>query len=292
MDRAIDVIYWNKKLMSALGLWPHQRNNLWFAINFVYFTFLAVLGYVDLFLFIDDLEHVVMNVTENLAYSQVFVRIGMLWKYNDQLGSVISDMTKDFDERRYESREEKQAFLIYNARSKIFVKLLSAFVGVTAPLYFFTPLLASLSKGQPRVETGNVTEILYQLPYHFHVFYTIENTRTYFLTYFFEMPFVYTAGFGQTAADCLMVTLVFHICGQMSVLAVQINNINVDPCNCKKDIRKVIEAHVRLLRMSKKVAKAFNATLLAHLLGAMTLICVLGYQILTVIIFPRLYGNL
>jgi len=35
-------------------------------------------------------------------------------------------------------------------------------------------------------------------------------------------------------------------------------------------------------RMGKIIGKAFSATLLAHLLGATSLVCILGYQILTV----------
>jgi len=34
--------------------------------------------------------------------------------------------------------------------------------------------------------------------------------------------------------------------------------------------------------MGKIIGKAFSATLLAHLLGATSLVCILGYQILTV----------
>lgn len=35
-------------------------------------------------------------------------------------------------------------------------------------------------------------------------------------------------------------------------------------------------------RMGKIIGEAFSATLLAHLLGATSLVCILGYQILTV----------
>ncbi|KAG7203381.1 hypothetical protein KM043_013452 [Ampulex compressa] len=157
-----------------------------------------------------------------------------------------------------------------------------AFVALTASSYYLTPILVQLGSGLPEIQISeNESEVLYILPYRFHIFYTVEDMRTYVLTYALQLPFVFVSGFGQSAADCIMVTLVFHICGQMSVLALRINNIDTDPYNCSKELRNVIRSHIRLLRMGKAVKKAFSITLLAHLFGATSLVCILGYQILT-----------
>lgn len=93
-----------------------------------------------------------------------------------------------------------------------------------------------------------MTQVIYLLPYRFHVFYAVENMRAYMITYALELPFVFVSSFGQSAADCIMVTLVFHICGQMSVLALRINNININPFNCRSEMRQVVRMHIRLLR--------------------------------------------
>lgn len=94
----------------------------------------------------------------------------------------------------------------------------------------------------------NVTQIIYLLPYRFHLFYAVENMHTYTITYALQMPFVFVSGFGQSAADCIMVTLVFHICGQMSVLALRINNIDTELDDCKGEVRHLVLMHIRLLR--------------------------------------------
>lgn len=86
------------------------------------------------------------------------------------------------------------------------------------------------------------------MPYRFHLFYAVENMEVYIITYAWQLPFVFVSGFGQSAADCIMVTLVFHICGQMSVLALRINNIDIDPSICKREVRHVVLTHIRLLR--------------------------------------------
>ncbi|XP_018345143.1 PREDICTED: odorant receptor 10a-like [Trachymyrmex septentrionalis] len=283
LDRAAKVLSWNKRLMSTLGLWPFQSNDLIFSINFGYFTFLLILEYLDFFLYIGDFEHVIMNLTENIAFVQMFVRMSTLRLYNDEIGEVIMEAMKDFDKANYKTTEEIKTFVTYYAKSRIFFKLMMVFVTITASSYYLTPILIILGNGGlPEIVTNeNVTQIIYLLPYRFHLFYAIENIRTYTITYAWQMPFAFISAFGQSTADCIMITLVFHICGQMSVLALRINNIDTEVCDCGPEMRHVMLMHIRLLRMGKIIGKAFSATLLAHLLGATCLVSILGYQMLT-----------
>ncbi|KYQ47025.1 Putative odorant receptor 13a [Trachymyrmex zeteki] len=283
LDRAAKVLSWNKRLMSTLGLWPFQSNDLIFSINFGYFALLLILEYLDFFLYIGDFEHVIMNLTESIAFVQIFVRMSTLRLYNDEIGEVITEAMKDFDKANYKTAEEIKTFVTYYAKSRIFFKLMMVFVTITASSYYLTPILIILGNGGlPEIVTKeNVTQIIYLLPYRFHVLYAIENMRTYTITYAWQMPFAFISAFGQSTADCIMITLVFHICGQMSVLALRINNIDTEVCDCGPEMRHVMLMHVRLLRMGKIIGKAFSATLLAHLLGATCLVSILGYQMLT-----------
>lgn len=85
------------------------------------------------------------------------------------------------------------------------------------------------------------------LPYHFHIFYEVNDLQTYVLTYASQFPFVFVSGFGQTAADCLMVTLVFHVSGKLSVLAIRIMAIKSEPEIAKEEMKTIIIEHNRLL---------------------------------------------
>lgn len=159
LDHAAQVLSWNKRLMSTLGLWPFRSNDLLFAVNFGYFSLLMILEYLDLFLFIGDLEHVIMNLTENMAFSQIFVRMGALRLYNGQIGEVIAEAMKDFDKTNYRTLEEMKTFISYNARSKIFVKLLMVFVALTASSYYLTPIIIILGSGESFLRTSFRDEI-------------------------------------------------------------------------------------------------------------------------------------
>lgn len=103
--------------------------------------------------------------------------------------------------------------------------------------------------GLPKIVINeNLTQIIYLLPYRFHMFHAVDNIRTYIIIYAVELPVVFVSGFGQSAADCIIVTLVFHICGQMSVLSMRITNIKTELFTCRREMRHVVRMHIRLLR--------------------------------------------
>lgn len=103
--------------------------------------------------------------------------------------------------------------------------------------------------GLPRVAIGeNATLVIYLLPVHFHLFYAVEDLCIYAITYALQLPMLIITSFVAIAEPSIMVTLVFHICGQMSVLALRINNINVNLFICRREIQNVVRNHIRLLR--------------------------------------------
>lgn len=95
---------------------------------------------------------------------------------------------------------------------------------------------------------GNSTDFEFILPYRFYTFYELKDAPTYFWTYGSQLPFVFISGFGQSAADCLMVSLVYHVSGQMAILATRIENLNSDPAKCTHELQRVVKSHIRLLR--------------------------------------------
>lgn len=103
-----------------------------------------ILEYLDLFLFSDDLEHVIMNLTENMAFSQIVVRMLMLRIHNFELGQVVEEAISDFDIRKYNTQKEREILMDYNLRAKKFVKLLIANVALTASSYYLQPVLGQM----------------------------------------------------------------------------------------------------------------------------------------------------
>lgn len=139
------VFRWNYVLMTTLGLWPASLSDIRFFLNFGYFCYEMLLEYLDLFLFIDNFENVLMNLTENMAFSQIFIRMLMLRIYNSELGEIISDAKKDFDAKDY-TEEERKTFMAYHVKSRTFMKLLITNTALTASSYYVKPLLGQMGE--------------------------------------------------------------------------------------------------------------------------------------------------
>ncbi|XP_044001351.1 uncharacterized protein LOC122847613 [Aphidius gifuensis] len=286
-DDASKIMNLNKFLLSTLGLWPNKKNTFIFILTFGYFVYHMFCEYLDLLLFIDDLEHVIENLTENMAFTQILVRIAMLKKYNRKLGDIINEAIKDYDYKLYKTTEEKKVFIDYIKRAKLFCKLLCIFVAMTASSYYVKPITSPPPQPPPSSTINDDDFIInnltkpFILPYRFYLFHQVNDFKMYVITYVSQFPFVFVSGFGQTAADCLMVSLVFHICGKLAVLSIKISTINPNINFCKKQLNEIIIEHNRLLKMGQDIEEAFSETLLIHLVGATSLVCILGYQLLT-----------
>ncbi|XP_014230582.1 putative odorant receptor 92a [Trichogramma pretiosum] len=278
LDKIARVFQWNRRLMSFLGLWPDSPNLLLFVLTFGYYSYDMFLEYMDLLVYIDRPQNVMLNLMENMAFTEIFVRILMLRVWNRQFGELLAAAEKDFEAKSYDTDEEVAKFVPFYAKAKSFMKLLISNTAFTATSFYVKPLLGQLgpvmdyfgANGEPN------STLIFLLPYRFYVLYELDDAPTYFWTYGSYLPFVFISGFGQSAADCLMVTLVYHLSGQLAVLSMRIEKIDGDA----KELRRHVARHAKLLRMGKIIEEAFSAIEFGHLIGATSLVCLLGYQIL------------
>lgn len=87
----------------------------------------------------------------------------------------------------------------------------------------------------------------FMLPYRIHPFFDISNTHTYILMYLYLFPMIYFS-VCHMAAICLMVILVFHICGELSILAYRIRHIKEYSQTMIVDrIRSFVRIHLKII---------------------------------------------
>lgn len=92
----------------------------------------------------------------------------------------------------------------------------------------------------------NNTESL-MLPYRVHTFVDITNSYTYILMYLYLFPMLY-ASICHMAAICLLVILVFHICGELSVLSYRIKNVRTYSQDMMVNrIRSFVRMHLKII---------------------------------------------
>ncbi|XP_046475087.1 odorant receptor 13a-like [Neodiprion pinetum] len=272
--KAVQVLDWNNRILTLLGIWPSDPNNLRFTLSFGYMAIQLALEYADLFQSTNTFEHIVANLTQNITFTTIVFQVMLLRLNCRQLKEVIVTVREDFHEENYESCEERKVFLAYYKQSRIFFLTAVPMVLSTAITTYLAPL-ASVPGMKNRNET-----VKWNLPYHMRMFHDVSQLHSYALTYAAQLPFVFIASFGHTGPDCLIVTLILHVCGQLAVLGERIGNMSTDYQECGLAIEKCVRKHVRLIRMAKDLEESYNVILLVQLIGGTVLICILTYNVL------------
>ncbi|XP_015517776.2 uncharacterized protein LOC107222784 [Neodiprion lecontei] len=272
--KAVQLLDWNNRILTLLGIWPSDPNNLRFTLSFGYMAIQLALEYADLFQSTNTFEHIVANLTQNITFTTIVFQVMLLRLNCRQLKEVIVTVREDFHEENYESCEERKVFLAYYKQSRIFFLTAVPMVLSTAITTYLAPL-ASVPGMKNRNET-----VKWNLPYHMRMFHDVSQLHSYALTYAAQLPFVFIASFGHTGPDCLIVTLMLHVCGQLAVLGERIGNMSTDYQECGLAIEKCVRKHVRLIRMAKDLEESYNVILLVQLIGGTVLICILTYNVL------------
>lgn len=142
------IFLWNKISLQVLGLWPQSPSDFRFYLTFGIFGYHMILEYLDLLLNITDLEHIIMNLTENLAFTPILFRILMTRIHFSKIKVIVLNYLQDYEIDKFQSEHERNIFLPYMATAKTFVKLMIGNVGMTASSYFIKPILGRLGAGK------------------------------------------------------------------------------------------------------------------------------------------------
>ncbi|CAD6213298.1 GSCOCT00004010001.2-RA-CDS, partial [Cotesia congregata] len=279
LDKGVRVFTWARIMSKCIGVWPLDPNYYLFNLSFLYFTYIMFTEYVNLFYCLPNLKKVVNNLTENLAFTHIYVRTLMLRVHIEKLREIISESLKDYHVSAYKNSEEVYLFMSYMKKGKFFVKYATIFVAMTVTSWFIRPITSSSAQAP---HNSTITKFTYVLPYKFHVFYPINSYRSYVLTYISHGPFAFISGLGHVTSGCFLIMLSFHVSGRLAVLATRIDALKYRKEGHRKELNEIIFEHSRLLNMGEGIKKAYATSLLIYLMNGSILICIIGYQILLI----------
>nr|QHN69155.1 odorant receptor 24 [Sirex nitobei] len=275
LSRVGNLMTWNRQIFSVVGLWPLNIDDRLFAFFFVYLAVHCSLECADLIQYIDHLDYVISNLTENITMTMVLVKLGTFRLNAKRLCRVLEDIQGDYEIDRYKTREERLEFLKYNNMAKNFIKVAIPSMAMGTIMFYLKPVMGHMAKESENSSTSRA------IPYHIRLFFEITEIQTYIIVYVCQMPIIPIVTFGYTGLDCLLVTLMLHLCGQLSVLKHQVKNVMDDPEGYHHGMTQLIVKHVRLIRLAKSMDAAFNMLLLQQLLGSTIAICFIGYKVLS-----------
>ncbi|XP_011495925.1 PREDICTED: odorant receptor 22c-like [Ceratosolen solmsi marchali] len=275
-DEARILILWNKYLMSTLGLWPNNKSDLIFVSLFCYLCYAFILNYIALYYALKSLNlvNIIGTTVESITLLQICIRLYTMRRYNKYYGTLLNQFLLDFSIKNYKNDEERSMFLSYNVRSKFFIKIGVVSIVLTAMLYFTKPLIRQLHFTK---NFNSTVTINYDLPYRIHILYKVTNIKRYIITYISQIPLLFIIIFTQTSMDCLTLSIILHLCGQLGVLSIRINNLNV--MNEMKEFRQIIQRHQELIIIGLKLKAVYRLCLFVHFIGASVGICILIYQV-------------
>ncbi|EFN85519.1 hypothetical protein EAI_09171 [Harpegnathos saltator] len=150
-----DLFVHLERIFSIGGIWPFERTYVRFAIYILYFMLYLVMAYANFCEVFGDLELMVMNLVETMAYTTTFTMVCMI-RCSGLLKRIIVVMRQDMMEQKFEDPEEERIYYSYNYTSKIF--LYGSIVGmfVTVMLLYFRPLM-SFSADDQGIQAGNIS---------------------------------------------------------------------------------------------------------------------------------------
>nr|ARN17894.1 odorant receptor 22 [Cephus cinctus] len=260
---ATKVLQWNNRLLRFLGLWPFDLNNVKFMFFFTYVTVQCFLQYAGLLEYISDLNYVVANLTETIIINMLIFKISIYRINTRQLRELIQNIEKDFSTELYNTADEMTIFLKYNSLSKTIVQCISIVCGATAVLFYIRNSSSA-----------------FLMPYHIRLFFNLTEARTYYIVYACEIFMIPLVTCGYAGPSCLLITLVLHICGQVSILTCQVENLIKNPETIHHQLKQIVLKHRRLINLCMNLNSTYATFLLQELIGITLLLCLGGYNII------------
>nr|ARN17919.1 odorant receptor 48 [Cephus cinctus] len=270
------VLKWNEWLLDFLGLWPLNLNNAKFSFFFIYIIIQCFLQYAALVDNIFDLSYVVANLTETVVFCMIVLKL-VIYRINmKRLHELIRIIKEDYSHELYKTAKERMIFMKYNSLSRMIVQCFSILCVCAAVLFYIQPLICYLLAY--RDSTGNSSSA-FVLPYHIRLFFNLTEARTYYIIYACEILIIPMSACGYVGPSCLLITLVLHICGQLSILATQVECMTYDPKTIQQQLKQIVIKHSHLISLCATLNSTYSIFLLQEVIGITVLLCLGSYNI-------------
>ncbi|XP_012224801.2 odorant receptor 22c-like isoform X2 [Linepithema humile] len=275
LTRASNIIIWNRWFLTCLGIWPTKVNQFLFLVFIGYMITYSIMAVNHLINHINYPEHVVANLAANILLVMILGKMCVCRRscgiMADKFLKVIE---KDFLTESYDSAQEKTAYLRYNHIALLFVKLSMTMTSTAATLYYCKVFFINWNT----MVSGNFT--FDELPYPVDPFFEVKDSSTYTYVCIYLALAVPLIICGYCAPDAYVLSMTFHICGQLAALSCKIDILLKDRENYHRHISNIIIRHHQLIALAEILENNFNLMFLQQTLGTVFLLCLTIYHVL------------
>nr|UEN71237.1 olfactory receptor 54 [Gregopimpla kuwanae] len=271
-DKAKDLIFWNRRLLSVVGLWPLESRPTLFYSWMTYSLLHLFLGFADLAQVFGNLNSMIGNLGETAYMVMVMAKIFVL-RYSSVLRKFMKQVEFNNYEVGYKNEEERRIYMSYTNSGLRFFVIAIGWSAVTTTVYYLKALRFTFNSEQPE----------FPLPFRLRIFFNVTDIATYYLVYAYEGPVIYIYTCHGIIA-CFIWSLVLNVCGQLSVLSFRIKNMTSDVSKTnnrlESTIREIVQKHREIIWSSSVIDSAFKLALLVELVVCTVIMGLCMYNII------------
>ncbi|XP_012054302.1 PREDICTED: odorant receptor 4-like [Atta cephalotes] len=271
LTEALNLVIWNKRILSFLGLWPLKPNQFLFIFFIIYMIIYCIMGAGHLIKNVDQPEVVIANLTDNILFGMILGKMFICKRSCEIMIEFLKSIEIDFTTRMYDNVQEKKAYLYYNKIALLFVKISTSMAGLAATMYYLRTFFENWSA----IVSGNFS---YKLPYPVHPFFEIKDTPTYICMCVYLALGIAIIVCGYAGPDAFVLSMTLHVCGQFAVLSCKVNHLLKDNENYRRHINNIVLRHYHLIRLAEILESNFNIICLQQTLGTLLLLCFTVYH--------------
>ncbi|XP_076621658.1 LOW QUALITY PROTEIN: uncharacterized protein LOC143342062 [Colletes latitarsis] len=276
VQRDLKYVYsWNYYTMKFMGIWPEERrwnqpsNYLVLIPVFMMLCFVCVPQTANLPRIWNNLYLIVENLSMgNITITISLIKMTIFWTKGKSLKFLLKCMAEDWSEKMSVNDRKTMRNIARITRITIIRSTLMCIILVI--LYSFLRFFTVKYSG---------TRLLFRGYFP----YDLDVSPSYELTICGQLIGAFYAAMSYTAVDTFVAMLVFHVCGQLSILSKDIRNL---PSHGKTDMQvklgRVVRKHKYLNTFVEKIENCFNVMLLLQMLGCTVQLCFQCFQVIVV----------
>ncbi|XP_043589672.1 odorant receptor 4-like [Bombus pyrosoma] len=274
-DRDIDLNYmygWNYNMLKFMGIWPEERKWNRPSSYFVLLPCIVMVCFIcapqtfNLSIIAGDSDLVIENLSTNITITVSLMKTMAVWIKGKPLKSLLRCMANDWDTVTNNADREKMVNIARITKKITIRSILLANIVIVA---FLPARLSSM--------IYNDKELFYRGYYP----YNTTISPNFELTLIGQLMAALYAAITYTTVDTFVVLLIFHVCGQLSILRDELREIHsYDNKNIEMKLQKIVQKHVYINRFAETIENSFNVMLLFQMLGCTTQLCSQTYQVI------------
>ncbi|KAL2734639.1 odorant receptor 13a-like isoform X2 [Vespula maculifrons] len=265
----------SKRLLGVSGTWPLEIRDSLFVSFIIYGCLFNILALLDLITYIKNFRYVMANIMENMAVVMTMTKILMLRIKYRSLSRFLIETKTDYIPDNYKNDEERLIFVKYNKLSYRFVIILFPWSTFLIVFYYIKAVVPNILM----VMTNSTSE--YKLPYKIKPLLKPYDAKSYAFGCIHQFLRIIMILSGYCGTDCFWACIGFHLVGQLAILKCKVKNDLNNADSRRKEIRKIIFGHYRLIRLADMLEDSFSIIIGQHLFGTTIQLCISSYQMLS-----------